>query len=57
MKFSFTHLSDFVFITPDSSKLHADYSVVILTAPLTVFTESYRSVRVNQAKELLLVRA
>jgi len=31
-------------------KLHADCSVVILTAPLGMFSESYRLLRANQAK-------
>jgi len=42
-----------VLITPSLFKLHADYSVVILTAPLAVFIESYRLLRMNTAKELV----
>jgi len=38
-------------------KPHAKYSVVIITAPVAVLTESYRLLRVNQAKELVVVRA
>jgi len=38
-------------------KPHANYSVVKLTAPLAVFTEYYRLLRMNHAKERLVVRA
>jgi len=38
-------------------KPHVDNSVVVLTALLAVFTESYRLLRVNESKELVNVRS
>jgi len=40
-----------------SCKPRVGYSVVILTVPLTVFTESCRLLRVNESKRFAVVLA